>query len=128
MYALGAGAGCNGGILKPDVKLGLVVDELLKVNARNDVFVCASELAAGVAEEYGHIAQEEVALVVSLAVNQEGDEDVGVVGVGLVLNILEVLYDGGVLTLADLACEGVVHEVSEIVHFVFSFNYKFVNL
>ena len=45
--ALGAGAGCNGRVFKPDIKLGLVVDELFQVNARNDIFVCTSELTAG---------------------------------------------------------------------------------
>ena len=123
-----ARAGCYYGVLKPDVELDLIVDELLEVDARNDVFVCSVELSASVAEHDGNVAEEEVLLVFSFSVEHEGDGDVAVIRVVFVLNVLEVSEDAIVLSFGYLTGECVVHEFSEIVHFVFSFNYKFVDL
>lgn len=108
-----ARAGCYYRVLKPDVELDLIVDELLEVDARNDVFVCSVELSASVAEHDGNVTQEEVLLVFSFSVEHEGDGDVAVVGVALVLDVLEVGEYAIVLTLGDFACKSVVHEFSE---------------
>ena len=108
-----ARAGCYYRVLKPDVELYLIVDELLEVYARNDVLVCSVELSASVAEHDGDVAQEEVLLVLALAVELEGDGDIAVVRVVFVLNVLEVGEDAIVLTLGDFACECVVHKFSE---------------
>ena len=108
-----ARAGCYYRVLKPDVELNLVVDELFEVDARNDVFVCSVELSASVAEHDGNVTQEEVLLVLALTVKYEGDGDVAVVRVVFVFYILEVGEDAIVLTLGDFACKGVVHKFSE---------------
>ena len=108
-----ARAGCYYRVFKPDVELDLIVDELLEIDARDDVFVCSVELSAGVAEHDGNVAEEEVLLVLALTVKHEGDGDVAVIRVVFVLNVLEVGEDAIVLTLCDFACKSVVHEVSE---------------
>ena len=108
-----ARAGCYYRVLKPDVELYLIVDELLEVDARDDVFVCSVELSAGVAEHDGNVTQEEVLLVLALTVKLEGDGDVAVIRVVFVLNVLEVGEDAIVLTLGDFACKSVVHKFSE---------------
>ena len=108
-----ARAGCYYRVLKPDVELDLIVDELLEVDARNDVFVCSVELSASVAEHDGNVTEEEVFLVLALTVELEGDGDVAVVRVVFVFNVLEVGDDAIVLTFGDLTGECVVHEFSE---------------
>ena len=108
-----ARAGCYYRVLKPDVELDFIVDELLEVYTRNDVFVCSVELSAGVAEHDGNITQEEVLLVLALTVKYEGDGDVAVVRVVFIFYILEVGDDAIVLTLGDFACKSVVHKFSE---------------
>ena len=119
MYATRTALGCNNGVAEPYIKFSLLVDEVLEVYTRYNVLVLASELAAGVAEQDAHITEEEVALVLALAINVEDDGDVGVVGIVLVLDLPEVLEGNGVLTFCDFTCESVVHEVSEVVHFCY---------
>ena len=108
-----ARAGCYYRVLKPDVELYLIVDELLEVDARDDVFVCSVELSASVAEHDGNVAQEEVLLVLALTVELEGDGDVAVIRVVFIFYVLEVGEDAIVLTLGDFACKSVVHKFSE---------------
>ena len=119
LHAARTALGCNNGVAEPYIKFSLLVDEVLEVYTRYNVLVFASELTAGVTEQDAHITKEEVALVLALAINDEEDCDVGVVGIVLVLDVLKVLEGKRVIAFSDFPCESVVHEVSEVVHFFF---------